>query len=260
VNAASETWEGGAWVVKSADGKVTATWDNTENKWVYNAENLQMIFGGVTLPNSKDGPDSEIPKFVNFVIPDAWKVPLSKDLIDSNPIVPLGIVGQHGDVTEFGVDFRGITLAEPAGDGYTTADRYVAGFTITDPNHPDILYTITVAIVNTPDYKAWFDLNPNGVTDPHLGIFVDPNDPDLNHTMHVPDILTVLKDPATIGRRMVIDLDVPGTGTNTVYNDPENQVFIDDFSSGQMLSNIETTATVQSLRFPKDLNISLTKK
>ena len=44
-NAKTMVVEGGTWVVKNADGLVTATWDSANSEWTYNMENIhQQIF------------------------------------------------------------------------------------------------------------------------------------------------------------------------------------------------------------------------
>jgi len=44
-NAASQTYENNQWVVKNADGLVTAQWNSTTSEWIYNMENIhQQIF------------------------------------------------------------------------------------------------------------------------------------------------------------------------------------------------------------------------
>lgn len=47
-NAATQTYENGVWVVKNADGKTTATWNEQTKEWTYNTENIiikQIILG-----------------------------------------------------------------------------------------------------------------------------------------------------------------------------------------------------------------------
>jgi len=47
-NAATQTYENGIWVVKNADGKTTATWNEQTSEWTYNTENIitkQIILG-----------------------------------------------------------------------------------------------------------------------------------------------------------------------------------------------------------------------
>jgi hypothetical protein len=208
------------------------------------------VFGGATKPNSCFvGADSCI-KGVTFTVPDAWETALPKDQIDPNPIVPLGFISQDGDTIDIGVDFRGIVFAEKAGTpvsgGTMPEDEYVAGFTVSDPSHPDMLYTRTVPIAYITDnaFHTMSALVPNGQTD-------DPMD----NEMLAPSLIKALQDPSTVGRRMALRLYVPLPGqTNSfAYIDPNNQILVDAITSGQPISNIETSATTQALRVPVDI-------
>jgi hypothetical protein len=267
--------ENGTWVTKNADGKVTATWNTTENAWDYNAENLQMVYGGATKPNSELGRDSRIPSEIIFNVPDIWKTPLSEVQKDPHPLVSLGVINQlnstetdefnetiHYTIVEIGVDYRGIALAEPAGDGKSILNRYVAGFTVSDPNHPDMMYTISVPITEDDTIYSNFDLNPNGSTT-DIGVLTDKNDPDLHTSMNAKYLIKVLQDPSTIGRRFVLELSIPIEGQKSVpadYADPNNKTFFDAFASGKPIPDIETSLTAQFIRVPRDLDLNLTKK
>jgi len=270
VNDAEEVFENGAWVVKNADGKVTATWDATEKKWNYNSENLQIVFGGATEPNSNHAGRDSYVVGVSFTAPDTWETPLQKDQVDPNPIVPLGVidkytvsestVGSHDAYTivEIGVDFRGIVFAEAAGTavpgGHIRYDEYVAGFTVSDPNHPDMFYTITMPISDINDIGTKYNLVPDGVTTSE-GVFVDEKNKFVN-LMNFSQLIKAFQDPSTVGRRMVLCLHVPIPGqtySNFTYVDPENQTFLDAMASGQPVSNLETSLTPQAIRVPIDI-------
>jgi hypothetical protein len=280
VNNASEVWENNAWVVKNTDGKVTATWDATENKWVYDAENIKIMFEGAANPSTQIGSDGAVNK--HFDIPQLWETPLSSDQIDPKPLVPSGIINEYQyyddlqsksglyNVVEVGVDFRGIVLAEPIGtilpDGSTTknVNIYVAGFTVIDPSHPDLMYLINIPIYESTDGSTNFDLNPAAdMKGSAFTVRTNMDDPDLYSLMNPQQLIQVLKQYSSVGRRMVIDLQIPVDGqkyTNDIYIFPENKTFIDSLSSGQSVSNIETTATIESIHLPKDLNINIPHK
>jgi len=49
-NAKTMVVEGGTWVVKNADGLVTAIWYSTAGEWVYNMENIKTTYGIVGWP------------------------------------------------------------------------------------------------------------------------------------------------------------------------------------------------------------------
>jgi hypothetical protein len=249
--------ENGTWVTKNAEGKVTATWNTTENAWDYNAENLQMVFAGATEPNTKRGLDAGLSEKVTFIVPYDWEVKLPEDQKDPNPLVALGVINTRANMVEIGVDFRGIKLAEPAGDKYTYVDRYVAGFSVSDPKHPDLLYTFTMPIIDLPGAKSWVDLDPNGSTTSD-GVLAASN---AGFGMDAPEVIKVLQNPSTVGRRMVIELSVPGlSSSNGIYTTQGNQDVLTALTSGLRISGIETTVTGQALRLPKDLDSTLTQK
>jgi hypothetical protein len=170
VNNAEEVFENGTWVVKNADGKVTATWDATENVWYYNAENLTMISGGASKPVSED-PNAEaiVDPGATYSVPEAWMTALPENQVDPNPLVPLGVINQidrslgvgteneaHMRIIEVGVDFRGITPVSNSQPGFT---QYVAVFTLSLPDHPDILYTLQIPVApEFPKLVSWIQV------------------------------------------------------------------------------------------------------
>ncbi len=174
-----------------------------------------MVFAGATKPNTTIGSVDAIDSSIHFQIPADWMTPLPSDKQDKNPYVTSGDLGGNsyavsGDASgdykvtneSFGVDFRGIVLAELAGDGHTHADRYVAGFSFVNPQHPDKLYVITMPILSVEAFYIDLDVMPDGT------FIWDSNTPwpsDVKHLME-PDVIKILKDPSAIGRRMVITI------------------------------------------------------
>lgn len=265
VNAASETFENGAWVVKNAAGEVTATWDADANAWAYDMEHIQVVFGGATKPFTDPGNEGMIDKDVTYSVPEEWTLPLPDSQKDPHPFVGLGIINQF-DTThsssdseyvmrrvEVGVDFRGITLAEPVRPG-RTFDRYVAVFSFTDPSHPDMLYTVTAPILNSPDTSSGFDIYENAPASSTYGIAIDEKN--LGRLLSGRDLIDILKDPTSVGRRMVLQFCVPVVGklnSDNTYIAPNNQLFIDAVRAGKTFPYLETTADSGVIRVPHDL-------
>jgi len=149
---------------------VTATWDATENVWYYNAENLTMISGGASKPVSED-PNAEaiVDPGATYSVPEAWMTALPENQVDPNPLVPLGVINQidrslgvgteneaHMRIIEVGVDFRGITPVSNSQPGFT---QYVAVFTLSLPDHPDILYTLQIPVApEFPKLVSWIQV------------------------------------------------------------------------------------------------------
>jgi hypothetical protein len=84
---------------------------------------------------------------------------------------------------------------------------------------------------------------------------VDPANPGANSNLNDSELIKVLQDPKTIGRRMVIDVTVPTPEFNTdILASDENQNVIDAMSQGESIDGMETTITPMSLRLPSDLD------
>jgi hypothetical protein len=266
VNDAEEVFENGSWLVKNANGKVTATWDATENVWDYNAEALTMISGGASKPVGGINLEAFVEPGATYSVPDAWMTALPENQVDPSPLVPLGVINQidlalgvgteyeqHIRMIEIGVDFRGITPLSKSPE--VAFDQYVAVFTLSTPDHPDILYTLQIPVPDITDIGPSFDLHPGGVTDSSYGVLVDPANPGANSNLNDSELIKVLQDPKTIGRRMVIDVTVPTPEFNTdILASDENQKLIDAMSQGKSIDGMETTLVPRSFRLPSDLD------
>lgn len=79
-NAATQVVENGTWVVKNADGKVTATWNKETKTWTYSAENIDVAYTQIGLNVDK----ALIEPFLGPLPPDD----LSTHFVDStgNPV------------------------------------------------------------------------------------------------------------------------------------------------------------------------------
>lgn len=277
VNNAAEVWENNTWVVKNSEGKITAVWADATQSWTYDYRTIQIIFWGATKPNTALGIDSV---HLPFVVPSSWEIPLRENEMDPDPLVPSGVINnfqtysynydtREGLYTyvEFGVDYRGIVLAESAGtalNGGSTikGNTYVAGFSFIDPNHPDLMYLITMPIYDSENGSTWIDLNPNVALHGNSDfVRADKDDPDLYTVLNPKEVIQVLSDPSVIGRRMVIGLKIPIDGQ--LYSDPaivqQNKLFYDSVIAGSPIANIETSAHVEWFRLPKDLDFHVTE-
>lgn len=276
VNAASETWENGAWVVKNADGKITATWDATEAKWVYKTENLQIVLSGETIPNALAGIGSYITK-ENISIPQDWELALPENEQDPNPIVPLGYIGNvegaegvdsggnKWHLEEFGFDYRGIILAQSATDpaNLTGHDIYVAGFTTSNPLYPDRSYLITIPLNDNEALFTGFDIFSGGTYGDGIGTSVIMPPPDgITASFSLHELIAVLKDPSVVGKRMDIQIWVSDTGKalnspNKVadsFYQPGQNILVDAIANGTSFDPVETGIAEQNLRVPHDLH------
>jgi len=275
VNNVTEVWENHAWVVKNAKGQVTAAWDASENEWVYRRENLQMVFSGETLPNSKGGNGSYVVRKV--VIPAEWEKDPSGNGLDETPIVPLGYIGTIEEVggkdtgrniwhlQEIGVDFRGIKLVQPKSDpkNLTGGDIYLVGFTKSNPQYPDRFYLITIPLNDNDLLYTNFDLFAGGTYAEAIGsnVIIPPPDGKLGeYSLH--ELIPVLKDPSVVGRRMCLQIWVSDTGKASNRSDairdaffqPGQKILLDAIESGTSFDPVETGINEQSLRVPHDLH------
>lgn len=148
------------------------------------------------------------------------------------------------------MDYRGIVLAEPAGDGHTSIDRYVAAFTVIDKNHPDILYVLTMPIIDTNSMTSYLDILPNGTF-----TFETSDPPEIGVKGSV--LIDILQNPSTVGRRMVISIRISETASN--YNDveltPDNKRLAEAIQNGSILTgSLDIRLTLRNLHIPHDLH------
>ncbi len=226
-NNAAMVLENSVWVVKNADGKVTASWDSAAGKWTYDYENIQMQVGMV-LPKFVMGLPDGISETGTVTVPPDMLKPLPPSQQDPNPLVPSGHYGdyiqttQKGDVTEaeLGVDYRGIIFIDHNGsDNFTPVDEYALVFTVQNNNHPDVLNVLVVPINNSRDEYLYADKSTSS------GKLV------LGTTYA--DFIAMLKAKNPVGRRMsllVYVSTIPGT-TNLDYTS-DNQTMVDAVGAG----------------------------
>jgi len=122
-NAATQTYENGIWVVKNADGQVTATWNELTNEWTYDTENIitkQIILGYDVDPAVIEpflGPLPPDDPSTHFIDPDTGK----RVGYGIGPETPVTIFGSSVGTfttseTEVFARFRGVaTVPNPPG-------------------------------------------------------------------------------------------------------------------------------------------------
>jgi len=93
-NAASETYENGAWVVKNAAGAVTATWDSAKGEWTYNYENIQRVIS-IVGNTSLELREINVPSEITDYLPDDP----AKHLVNASGLV------EDGTMKTFNVEF-----------------------------------------------------------------------------------------------------------------------------------------------------------
>ena len=259
-NAKTMVVEGGTWVVKNADGLVTATWDSAKSEWILNWENIKVQIGYIAMPTTVAGLEGMLPEDVYFSAPSEWKSPLPEVNKDVAPYVDMGFLGTHERTgtndtvvtfANFGVDFRGVVFARP-GDGNKQADIYVAGFSVFNRSHPDILYVLTVPIVYWDGMPTDLDILQNGT----FTFDTIPMDQQQSG-VKAPTLIEILNNPSTIGRRMVLSIRILNTRSN--YNDlevtPDNKRLAEAIQNGSILAgNLDIRLTLRNLHIPHDLH------
>ena len=260
-NAKTMVVEGGTWVVKNADGLVTATWDSANSEWVLNWENITVQIDAIAMPTTVLGLEGMLDPKVQFIIPSEWKMRLPEGNVDSNPVVGQGFLGTHTlkgqsdaivTFADFCVDFHGITLAALEKDTIARVDTWVAGFTISIADHPDILYVLTVPIFDLEGMPTDLDVLPNGT----FTFDTIPMDQQQSG-VKAPTLIEILNNPSTIGRRMVLSIRILNTRSN--YNDlevtPDNKRLAEAIQNGSILAgNLDIRLTLRNLHIPHDLH------
>jgi hypothetical protein len=253
-NNASMVVENGTWVVKNAEGNVTATWDGTTNKWTYNYDNIKMQVGIAETKydaNLLDG----ISETGVVNIPQDMLKPLSASQQDPNPVVPSGHYEDFiatttlGSINEayIGVDYRGIVYIDNQGfyiQGGVKAvrvDEYAIIFTVQNANHPDVI-NVLVAIL--PDEKQdclHMELTSSGKMN---GKFP---------TYH--NFIAMLKGKNPVGRRMRVELQVSAVRiAPTEYYSPDNQAMLNSIDAGTAIpSELNIRLEGASIGAPEDL-------
>jgi hypothetical protein len=212
------------------------------------------------MPTTIRGLEARLDPSIQFTIPSDWFKHLPTANADQQPYVGEGYLGTHqvkgtsgstDTSADVGVDYRGIILVESAGDGLTTADRYVAGFTVYDKNKPDILFILTIPIVDAKGGYTDLDVLPDGrftldtipVGERQFGITA-------------PILIEILKNPLTVGRRMVISIRISSTATTDLETTPDHQVLADAIKNGLTLTNepLDIRLTLRNLHIPHDLH------
>jgi hypothetical protein len=253
-NNASMTVENGTWVVKNAEGNVTATWDGTTNKWTYNYDNIKMQVGIAETKYDVNLTDS-ISETGVVNIPQDMLKPLSASEQDPNPVVPSGHYEDFiatttlGHINEayIGVDYRGIVYIDNQGfyiQGGVKAvrvDEYAIIFTVQNANHPDVI-NVLVAIL--PDEKQdclHMELTSSGKMN---GKFP---------TYH--DFIAMLKEKNPVGRRMRVELQVLTVPSDSSeYYSPDNQAMLNSIDAGTAIpSELNIRLEGASIGAPEDL-------
>ncbi len=116
-NAATQTYENGIWVVKNADGQVTATWSEDTGEWSYVTENIvtkQIIIGYDVDPAVIEpylGPLPPDDPSTHFIDPDTGKR-IGYGIGPEKPFTAFGsAVGTYsGSDTLVFARFRGVTV------------------------------------------------------------------------------------------------------------------------------------------------------
>jgi hypothetical protein len=233
-NNAAMVLENSVWVVKNADGKVTASWDSAAGKWTYDYDNITMQVGMV-LPKFVLGMWDSISKTGTVNIPPDMLKPLTPDKLDPNPLVPSGHYGDYtmtstgGPVTfaEIGVDYRGIVFIDNNAFDDSRGNRideYAVIFTVQDPNHPDVINVIAELVKKEAgDATLFINLDPSGAR--HLG----PT---------YAQYIAMLQEKNPVGRRMSIMVRT-STFTDTepdyLYS-PDNIKMVNAITAGEPIS------------------------
>ncbi|MGD0005063.1 MAG: hypothetical protein ABSE06_12630, partial [Anaerolineaceae bacterium] len=248
-NNATMVLENSVWVVKNADGKVTASWDSAAGTWTYDYDNLKMQVGMV-LPKFVMGMIDSISRTGTVTVPPDMLKPLPPSEQDPSPLVPSG---HYGDITEqgtggvqitlaeIGVDYRGIVLIDNQGfdDGVQT-DEYAVIFTVQDPNHPDVIHVIVEVVNNAQDETLTINLDPSGAR--HLG----PT---------FAQFIAMVKKGNPVGRRMSIMVQTSAPpGDNWYFYSPDNNTAVDAISAGDPIpAGLDVRLWAHNISIPVDL-------
>ncbi len=196
---------------------------------------------------------------VQFTIPSEWKVPLPVINQDSNPFVEEGYLGTHiykstsgGFVTfaDIGVDFRGITLAVHANDSVGRIDTWVAGFTVTDTHHPDILYVLTIPFLDLDGSCTDLDILPNGT------FTYDTIQPPYPTGIKAHALIQLLQNPSIIGKRMVMSIKILNSNHPDDFEvTPDNRTLANAIQNGIILSGShDIRLTLRNVHIPHDIH------
>jgi hypothetical protein len=210
------------------------------------------------MPTAQPGLEGGLSTKVHFTVPSEWEVPLPEVSIDPQPLVEQGYLGTHtrkgtsGSITtyvDFGVDFRGIVLATKAQDNVAMYDTWVAGFTVIDRNHPDIMYVLTMPIFDVAKSGPSYSINANGVFTADQ--FLPSDHPKM---IESPELIRFLSQhPETVGRRMVISVYASYTNASGVTK-TYDMLLAEAMQNGQIITGkFQNYITISALHIPYDL-------
>ncbi len=172
-NAATQVYEDGTWVVKNAEGLVTATWNEGTSAWEYNLDNIKVEYTQIGLKVDQ----AVIEPFLGPLPPDDPSThfinPATGERVDYGVGPESAIYGTGGSVwpvTEIFARFRGITDEKIPGSRYLhaivfeipmSADRsaiFVAGADMDN-----------FSLFGTPDDSYLYDQYTHIYTEPYIG-------------------------------------------------------------------------------------------